>query len=1109
MSIAVNGGASAQNSGTITIVHAAAAAATSQLSSASSASCVAGREITFAVQLRDAFGNDCTSTTASTGLSVSLDNAGSQVWSYALVGLGAGLFQGTFKPQTSGSYDLQVKFSSTLVQSGSMTVTVTGSSTDHSKCVVDTAGSGLAQNVTAGATVSFEVSTFDSFSNAVDNGAGDVFTFSLDGSDTRVLGTVAALGNGKHRVSYVGQKAGMYVASLFLGSDEIALSATTAPRTVEVLPSSSFDVAHSSISGSGSSLAVAGLGATFVLTLGDVYGNAYTTATMPEVNPSSLSLSVTSGPGAFVGSSTTKTNNGDGTITFGYALSAAGVYQLTTAVAGVSFGPISVVVSPASSTGAQSRLSNVTAALTPSEAGSSILHIFDEFGNSIGELRAGDALSASLECPNGDCKTCSAKSSLPAVITYVGAGSYRVSYSASIAGTYKLAAQVNGVSLSSKPNVVVRAGQPDATRSIVSAIPAQSVAGETLGFSVQLLDAYANVVGSPSHTVRWQLVGKSAGDQDTVPTSLFGQAAATSGQSGNYSVLVTPVQAGTYEIKLFLGQEAMCLGRCSTHCAPSSTAVFSHELVVKPAVVSGAKSSFSFGRRSVETLVAGNAVSQQIVLRDTYSNLLAQGAFEYDAQVSPAIGSVSVQPYSNGTASFTFSFTSLGAALSTLQCTLEIRVRPSGGSAAWDKIAQTVVLPLAPAAADASRTTFTPAQTSTVAGVSAFGYVNVFDRFGNSIESGAAALFSAEVAAATTTTTTTTAAVKAEYVSGNRYKLTWARTLAGPYGMDVKVSEAPISGSPFALSIASAQVEALACRLFSDVLESRYVIAGVQRRVLFIAKDRFGNNITTASLPAAATLTLSSLRGNVAPIVGTFAHAGSELHEARFTITEAGFYGLSAALGGRPLDSTRPSTAIRAYDAPTSASKSLIKTSSLVSGVAGAALAFLIEARDAFDNVRTYAKQHTSKDVFSVEIKSAGTSTVVVSPSATYVGNGEYSVSFVLPSTGSYDVEVKLGATLIKNSPVQNFVVTPADVDASQSTYAPTSGITFVAGTSTSLSITSKDTNGNVRTAGGDTFAVRVAGEFVVVERKESYSFSILPSPSLSSLVLRSDMNLV
>ena len=183
MSIAINGGASVQRSGAVTIVHAAAVAATSQLSAVSATSCIAGRDITFAVQLRDAYGNDCTSITTSSGLAISLGNAGSQVWSYHFVGLGSGSFQGTFEPRTSGSYDLKVKFASTLVQSGELAVTVSGSSTDHSKCIVDVSGSGLAQNGTAGATVSFEISTFDAFSNAVDNGSDDVFTFSLDGGD--------------------------------------------------------------------------------------------------------------------------------------------------------------------------------------------------------------------------------------------------------------------------------------------------------------------------------------------------------------------------------------------------------------------------------------------------------------------------------------------------------------------------------------------------------------------------------------------------------------------------------------------------------------------------------------------------------------------------------------------------------------------------------------------------------------------------------------------------------------------------------------------------------------------------------------------------------------
>ena len=165
---------------------------------------------------------------------------------------------------------------------------------------------------------------------------------------------------------------------------------------------------------------------------------------------------------------------------------------------------------------------------------------------------------------------------------------------------------------------------------------------------------------------------------------------------------------------------------------------------------------------------------------------------------------------------------------------------------------------------------------------------------------------------------------------------------------------------------------------------------------------------------------------------------------------------------------------------PTSGTK-VVVTGDYVQAVAGVQETISLEARDIYSNLQIH-----QSDIFTViltHVLTSSTVTGVVTPTA----NGLYAATYTLPNQGEYSMAITVdpngggSPVTITGSP---FTVTCSDslTDPAQTVLTGAAMTNAIAGQVMSFTVTLYDTQGNVRTAGGDT---------VVMTLKDGGSLSV------------------
>jgi hypothetical protein len=232
-------------------------------------------------------------------------------------------------------------------------------------------------------------------------------------------------------------------------------------------------------------------------------------------------------------------------------------------------------------------------------------------------------------------------------INYEGSGKYLISYTALRQGRHKMYVKVNGENVKGSPYVV--SGHPAVAaygpKSIVEALkpPSTGYAGTEISFQVQLRDAYGNRLdGTPEADTPVFVITSPP------PTTNkdIGSCIAKVGHPGLFDCRVLPTIAGDRQVSVQVGGVEVSqlvvtqpLSRVTANQGP-------FPIYVEPAIVSTVK-TYSYGLQPSYT--AGVYVPARVQLRDRFSNnrTKSQAKLNFKARFGPTY--LSYVDHDNGT----------------------------------------------------------------------------------------------------------------------------------------------------------------------------------------------------------------------------------------------------------------------------------------------------------------------------------------------------------------------------------------------------------------------------------------------------------------------------
>ena len=190
----------------------------------------------------------------------------------------------------------------------------------------------------------------------------------------------------------------------------------------------------------------------------------------------------------------------------------------------------------------------------------------------------------------------------------------------------------------------------------------------------------------------------------------------------------------------------------------------------------------------------------------------------------------------------------------------------------------------------------------------------------------------------------------------------------------------------------------------------------------------------------------------------TVADHGDGTYSADYTPTVSGTDSVAITIGGTAIADSPFSSQVQ--PGPTDPTSS---TATVPNGVAGAATAIGVVARDAYGNARPAGGDEVVVDV-------TGANSAL--PAVTDHGDGTYAASYTPTVSGSDTVTITINGTAIQDSPATS-EVSAGPADAAHTTANVPNG---EAGMPTVVTIQARDANDNLRTTGGDTVTVSVTG---------------------------------
>ena len=991
---------------------------------------------------------------------------------------GDGTYTATFTGTVAGTNTITASIDGTPLTSTAPTITVTPGPVDPSQTTVSVSPSSIQVNGTSTVTLTAR----DSNGNQEPTG-GSTVVFSLGaGTGSGTFSSVTDNGDGTYTATFTGTVAGTNTITATI--DGTALT-STAPSITIVGPA---DAAQSTVTLSPSTIDLNGT-TTVTLTARDANGNQEPTGGSTVV----FSLGAGTGSGTF----SSVTDNGDGTYTATFTGTIAGANTITATIDGTaltSTAPTITIVGPADA--AQS-----TVTLSPSTIdlnGTTTVTLTARDANGNQEPTGGSTVVFSLGAGTG--------SGTFSSVTDNGDGTYTATFTGTIAGANTITATIDGTALTSTAPTITIVGPADPSQSTVSVNPASIQSGGTTTVTLTARDANGNQEPTGGSTVVFSL---GAGSANGTFSSV------TDNGDGTYTATFTGTVAGTNTITASID------GTPLTSTAPTIT--------VTPGPVDPSQTTVSVSPSSIQ--VNGTS-TVTLTARDSNGNQEPTGGSTVVFSLGAGTGSGTFSSVTdNGDGTYTATFTGTVAGTNTITATIDgtalTSTAPSITIVGPADAAQSTVT-LSPSTIDLNGTTTVtltardangnqePTGGSTVvfslgAGTGSGTFSSVTDNGDGTYT----ATFTGTIAGANTITATidgtaltstaptitivgpadaaqstvtlspstidlngtTTVTLTARDANGNQeptggstvvfslgagtgsgtfssvtdngdgtYTATFTGTIAG-----ANTITATIDGTALTSTAPSITIVGPADAAQSTVTLSPSTIdLNGTTTVTLTARDANGNQEPTGG----STVVFSLGAGTGSGTFSSVTDNGDGTYTATFTGTIAGANTITATIDGTALTSTAPTITIVGPADPSQSTVS-VNPASIQSG---GTTTVTLTARDANGN-----QEPTGGLTVVFSLGGGGTGGGTFS-SVTDNGNGTYTATFTGTTLGSNTIVATIdGNAVTSTAPTIN--VTPS---LSQSTLSA-SPSTINVGDTTTITLTTRDANGNPATIGGMT----------------------------------------
>src|SRR5450830_577333 len=956
----------------------------------------------------------------------------------ATSGGSAGTCSVTLTATTAGSYSVTATLGGTNV-GGTNPVTGTftaGSVTAAGSSVAISSGPKIANGSDA---YTLTVAAKDANGN-LNTSAATTFNFSAPGTGAALSAatcTTATTGGsaGSCSVTLTATNAGSYSVTATLGGTNVG---GTNP-VVGVFTAGSVTAAGSSMAiSSGPKIANGSDAYTITVTAKDANGN---------LNISAATTFSFSAPGTGAALSaatcTTATTGGSaGTCSVTLTATVAGSYAITASLGGTAVGgsnPVTGVFTAGAATAGSSRV--VISAGPKTANGTDAYTITASAYDALGNLNTTSVSTFSFSNPG-------AGASLSASSCSTTAGVCSVTLTATVAGSYAVAASLDGTAVGGSNPVtgvfVAGAATATASRVTISAGPKTANGSDAYTITATAWDANGNLVSGSINTFNFSAPGTGAGLS----------ALSCSTTAGTCSVTLSATVAGSYAITASLGGTAV-----------GGTNPVTGVFVAGAATAAASRISLSSGPLPAN---GSAAYTLSVTAYDAQGNLAAgSSTFTFSSPSAGAVLSASSCSTTAGTCSVTLSATVAGS----YAITASLGGTALGGSNPVNAVfvagvpvasASLLAIDLGPKTANGS-----DSYTLTITANDAQGNLSADSATTFSFDTPQPA-GGAFLSAGTCTTATSGP-------QAGRCSLSLKATTAGSYSVQARLDGRLVGGSNPATAVFEAgSPSANASRV--AISAGPRVANGLDSYTLTVSALDANGNLSTAGT---STFTFS------APSAGASLSASSCSTTAgtcsvTLSATVAGSYAITASLGGNPLGGGNPVTGVFVAGAPTAASARVALSAGpkLADGVD--AYTLTASALDGNGNLNGASAITVSFSAPGAGASlSAGSCTTATSGAAA----GTCTVSLTATTAGSYPVTASLAGTPLGGSNPVTAVFVPGPVSAAGSILSmDTSGPLTADGVAAyTLTVRAQDAWGNLNSSAAITFAFSDPGAGAVL----------------------------
>ena len=680
-------------------------------------------------------------------------------------------------------------------------------------------------------------------------------------------------------------------------------------------------------------------------------------------------------------------------------------------------------------------------------------------------------------------------------------GSYGGQITIFKAASYLLSITINSILISSSPvTLTVNTASIDGSKCVQVGMVTSVVAGVPQTFKIQARDYYSNNIVTLATSLTSKSVTLTLSTDQTIIAT--GTMTDTSGSPGAYDVIYSATVAGTYSMVISINGNQITNSPFTITVSPGAT-------------TDPTKCTFTGYKKAY---AAGESLIFTIESRDAYGNLrIASTTDVYNVKMTSSSNTFSVTPVSAGQGKYTV--TSVLTVAETYTLTVDI----SGISAISSPVIGIIV---SPGLAQAKKSAFISSTTPITAGTEVKYKIQTKDIYGNVVKT-SGLLVSLNVKSQSTS-------VKANITSTyniDGYEAALLMQASGIYSVVIKMTQYgglratyyrtmdfrnPVEN--IALNFHSGETPLGYTRIDSNInfafgLGSPNVITGYpsdfysikwEGKLLAPYSEKFKfvvecDNTVRLRINGVAIIDNISPGGALSP---------SNSYEAYYTLEKNTMYDFLVEY-----IETRGNSFIKIYWQSDSIEKQIISSNYLyndlysdytpllvtvnptttdplscaiingeyATAVVGVQETITLAARDKYGNT-----QSNTLDLFSVVLTLTTDNTVTVSGTVTSISSGTYSAIYtlVVPGTYTMSITIKVGgtgaATAISGSPY-SVTCSVSNTDPSKTDVSGTGIISATAGELATFIITTKDSNGNKRTSGGDTIEVAISNGVVTL----------------------------